>query len=135
MPILQDATLPVRVIEMFAGACGGWKSSLNFIEKQCGIGFSTLALELNLEAAFAYSIGFGVPLTSGFSRVNPVLATLHRDLIVQTDIASDHWIELACAWKADVVTISSPCQPRSSAGSSSGIHSELGQLLFRALAI
>ena len=133
LPLLQDSCLPVRVIELFSGACGGWKTALNFVTQQTGVEFSTLAVDHDLNAAFAYAVSFAVPLVSGNSHVNPALASMHANLVVQADVAGDSWLELASAWKPDLVTISAPCQPWSSAGSASGLYSDMGQVLFKAL--
>ena len=75
LPLLQDSCLPVRVIELFPGACGGWKTALNFVTQQTGVEFSTLAVDHDLNAAFAYAVSFAVPLVSGNSHVNPALAS------------------------------------------------------------
>eukprot|EP00435_Cladocopium_sp_Y103_P023139 s1570_g5.t1 len=133
LPLLQNGDMPIRVVEMFAGACGGWKTALNFLHQHAGIESHTLALELDLNAAYAYAVGFGIPLVNGMSRVDPDLASKHKHLIVHTDITGEHWLEIASAWKPDLVVSSAPCQPWSSAGSASGMLSEMGQVLFKAL--
>eukprot|EP00435_Cladocopium_sp_Y103_P074572 s105_g49.t1 len=135
MPLMQDSNMPIRVLEMFSGACGGWKTGLNFLSSFSGVSFSTLAIELDLHAAFAYAVGFGVPLVDGLTRVDPALAAMHSDLVVHADITGDTWLELASAWKVDLVTISAPCPPWSLAGDASGLCSAEGRLLIEAITV
>eukprot|EP00435_Cladocopium_sp_Y103_P052840 s475_g16.t1 len=134
LPLLHDMSQPVSMIELFSGACGGWKVASKFISMNSSVTFRTLSIDLDLDAAFAFAVANGIPLVSGMSWVDPALASKYKDLVVHADIAGNTWLGIASAWKPDVITISSPCQPWSSAGSASGIHSEMGQVLFKAIA-
>ena len=95
--------------------------------------FSTLAIDNDLDAAFAYAVGFDVPLANGMRKVDPSLARQFNNLVVLADVSVDLRLELASAWEPDLVTISAPCQPWSTASSASGLFSAMGQVLFRAL--
>eukprot|EP00435_Cladocopium_sp_Y103_P049525 s1111_g15.t1 len=135
LPLLHDDQPVIRVIEMFSGGVGGWYAACSHIHDTYGATFATLALEHDIEAALAFSISHDTPIVNGWKPVSPDLASVYQNLLVHTDISGDNWIELASAWKADAVLISSPCQPWSTAGSSAGLASEQGQLLLRAIAI
>ena len=121
LPLLQELTPPIHMIELLSGACGGWKVATQSKSRNTGIEFRTLAMDLDLDAALAYAIGFGVPLVSGKTWIDPALASVHKNLAVHADIAGDTWLGLASAWKPGLITISAPCQPWSSAGSASGL--------------
>eukprot|EP00435_Cladocopium_sp_Y103_P043006 s66_g12.t1 len=135
MPQLQDSVLPVKVIEFFSGGLGGWKTACSFLSSSENIACKVLAIEWDLDAAWAYSVSHGVPLINGRKRLDPCLALKHDHLVVHTDVAGDSWLSLGSAWQPDIVTISSPCPPWSAAGSASGLNSEEGQLLIRAIAV
>eukprot|EP00435_Cladocopium_sp_Y103_P067513 s251_g30.t1 len=135
LPLNKCESPTIRVVEMFAGGVGGWKEACSHLTKVENLVFSTLALEIDSAAALAYSIAHRVPLIGGMQHVPPSLAGVHKDLIVYTDIAEDHWLELCSLWQPDVVVISAPCPPWSQSGNSAGLHSEQGQLLLRALAV
>eukprot|EP00435_Cladocopium_sp_Y103_P072326 s1543_g39.t3 len=134
LPLLHDESPTVRVIEMFAGAVGGWKIACDFLGMHDSLSFRTLALELDLDTARAYSVAHLVPLVNGMSRIDPRLAGLHRNLIAHADVTSDCWLALGSAWAPDLAVISPPCQPWSSAGSGSGLLTDEGQLIVKAIA-
>eukprot|EP00435_Cladocopium_sp_Y103_P034119 s1286_g8.t1 len=135
LPLLQDDEPTIRVIEMFSGGFGGWKDACNHLQSCHNLVFSTLALEIDREAAFAYAIAHRVPLVNGWKRINPDIAREYKDLIVHTDLTGDTWLELGSAWKPDIIVISAPCPPWSQAGSAAGLHSDQGQLIVKAIAI
>ena len=135
LPLLQASVMPVNVIELFSGGLGGWKTACNFLHEQENVAFKVLAVEIDIEAAFTYAVSHSVPLISGKTHLDPALAQQHSHLVVHADVAGDTWLSLGSAWCPDIVAISSPCPPWSSAGSSSGLYSEEGQLLIRSIAI
>lgn len=135
MPCLQDDQPIVRVIEMFSGGVGGWMSACTYMQHAHATRFATLALEVDIDAAYAYAVSHDVPIVSGKAVVDPALASMYQHLVVHADIAGNTWLELASAWKPDIMLISAPCQPWSTAGSYSGIYADDGQLLFRAVSV
>ena len=78
LPLLQELTPPIHMIELLSGACGGWKVATQSKARNTGIEFRTLAMDLDLDAALAYAIGFGVPLVSGKTWIDPALASVHK---------------------------------------------------------
>ena len=135
LPLLQASVMPVNVIELFSRGLGGWKTACNFLHEHENVAFKVLAVEIDIEAAFTYAVSHSVPLISGKTHLDPALAQQHSHLVVHADVAGDTWLSLGSAWCPDIVAISSPCPPWSSAGSSSGLYSEEGQLLIRSIAI
>ena len=134
LPLLKSDDETIRVVEMFAGGVGGWKDACTYLQNAHDLKFSTLALEIDRDAALAYSIAHNVPIVNGMKHVDPAIASEFRDLIVLTDIAGDTWLEICSAWQPDIVVISAPCPPWSQAGNASGLHSDQGQLILRAIA-
>jgi hypothetical protein len=48
LPLLQELTPPIHMIELLSGACGGWKVATQSKARNTGIEFRTLAMDLEL---------------------------------------------------------------------------------------
>ena len=123
----------LRVLELCAGGFGGWHRSLDFLSCMFDIPMKVLSVELNLQAALSFAISHGVPLVSGFAPLPLSLVERFQHLVLHADVSSNVWLEFASHWQSELLCISSPCQPWSSAGSEGGLDSSDGHLMVDAL--
>ena len=135
MPLAHVAPGPLKILELFAGGVGGWRMACDFLSNACSMDFRVLAVEADPLCAFHYACSHGVPLVAGpnFDHFDFMQCSSHAVLV---DHVENHaWWPVAARFGADIITISSPCQPWSSAGAETGLNSEGGCALAHAIAL
>ena len=114
----------VKILELFAGAFGGWKSATHHLASRCANNFDyqTVAVEHDLNAAIAYAIGHASALTKT-SKNLPIdlFSRCKENWIVWGDVLDKNILKSLCHWQPHIVTLSPPCQPWSGAGRTKGL--------------
>ena len=114
----------LKIVELFAGAFGGWKSATNHLSKQCSNNFNyqMVAVEHDLNAAVAYAIGHASLLTEVNQGMPHDLFSKSRDnWVAWGDVLDPSLLQALCHWQPHIVTLSPPCQPWSGAGKTKGL--------------
>lgn len=130
-PVLDQK--PLRCLELFAGAYGGWKGALEVLSKQ-GVVSQTVGIEIDERASKAYALshyacwlGPHVQLPSTWFVEN------QENWIWQQDVLSTCILRPLACWQPHVVTISAPCPDWSSAGNAHGLLKPGAKLLFQSI--
>eukprot|EP00438_Fugacium_kawagutii_P027555 Skav207074 [mRNA] locus=scaffold1909:297835:302331:+ [translate_table: standard] len=127
---------PLRFLELFAGGIGGWASAVNLLRECCHQQIQVVALEHDIHCAFGYAISHHAVLIDGSQRIAKDHFVNHsQDHIIHGDLWDKAWLPAICFWQPDIASISSPCQPWSSAATGVGLGSRDGLLLPEAIAI
>ena len=123
------------IVELCAGGFGGWHKAGIFLERFMALGFRVLSIEACLETAWTFAVSNCIPIASGFSPLPESFVRACTHLVLHADVCSPTWYPVAGLWGADVFTISAPCQPWSSAGSSEGMDCDTGAILAECVAV
>eukprot|EP00438_Fugacium_kawagutii_P032100 Skav205703 [mRNA] locus=scaffold4631:39740:44161:- [translate_table: standard] len=124
---------PLRVVEMFAGGFGGWHGALQFIGENAAFDHQTVAIDYDADAIKSFAI------THHTMFIPPTTCIDHNhdwgndNWAWQADITDPLILPGLCNFAPDVVSISSPCPPWSSANRAEGLGCPDGQLLARSL--
>ena len=130
----EDQSL--RVLELFCGAYGGWKSGFQFLQDHFGVNAQVIGLDSDLEAILNYSVAYKVDLINGMESLPwDFFIDHHASFALHADIRSTKWLPAIGLWGPDVVTVSAPCPSWSEASKSAGLGSELGKLFPEAIAV
>eukprot|EP00438_Fugacium_kawagutii_P027838 Skav201811 [mRNA] locus=scaffold1071:224590:229173:- [translate_table: standard] len=118
----------IRTIEMFVGGFGGWKAAWGILSQYLGKPTTSLAIELHDDTAKNYAIAHDAT----YIPANADLDAFSLDKghwILQCDMREPKLKKLFTRFRPNVVTISSPCPPWSTASRGDGLATEDGQLL------
>ena len=120
-PIAQCDPPQVKVLELFAGGCGGWSVECRFITSLTGTDFQTVAVERDIHASRAYAVSRNAPIWNGMSRL-PIhgLASVKQDVLICADVQCLEWVPCVAVWAPDFACISAPCKPWSGAANGQG---------------
>ena len=126
---------PLSVLELCAGGYGGWSKACGFLSEHFDVAFRILSVESCLQAAWCFSVSNGVPLIGGSCDVpDGFLSALHG-LVLHVDLREKQWLSIASRWAPELITISAPCGPWSTAGQSQGLGSDDGMVLAESVAV
>ena len=118
----------IRLLELYAGGFGGWKSALSLM-RHFGITTQVVAIEASLEASVAYALSHHATWVGPQTPVEPNLFVSSKDdWILQKDVHDPEIKSAIGQWAPNMITISAPCPPWSSAAYSAGISDRQGQL-------
>ena len=126
---------PISVLELCAGGFGGWKKSCTFLADHFDFPSRVMSVESSLSVAWNFAVSNGVPLLHGDCDVSVSDPLFAGGLVVHADNCETSWLRLAAAWSPEVVTISAPCGPWSSAGFTEGLGSSDGLVLAESIAV
>eukprot|EP00438_Fugacium_kawagutii_P016763 Skav230344 [mRNA] locus=scaffold920:489812:494370:- [translate_table: standard] len=122
----------IRTVEMFAGGFGGWKASWNIISQFLHKPVDSLAVELNEDIAKNYAVTHHATYIPSNANLDD-FSFAQGDWILQQDVTHPMMRKVLTKFCPDVVTISSPCPPWSTAARAPGLDSLEGMLLPKAL--
>ena len=136
MPVNLNPEGPIRCLELFAGGFGGWKQAFKLISDFTKQDFQICAIEIDRQAAFSYAVAHDALLVNGSSKL-PVdlLVSTDRDVIIHGDVLADNWLQSVSHWGPELVCVSAPCPPWSSASHGPGLSCSQGQLLSESLGL
>ena len=130
-PTPEQTSGPLRCLDFFAGAYGGWKSSLEVLAKY-NIHSQTVGIEIDERASKAYAmthyanwIGPQVEIPNDWFLNN------QENWMWQQDVTNPKILGPLTHWQPHVITISSPCPDWSSAGTAQGLLKPGAKLLFQ----
>jgi len=124
---------PLRCLEFFAGAYGGWKGALEVLSKQ-GVKSQTVGIEMDERASKAYAISHYANWMGPHVNIpNDWFVQNHENWIWQQDVLNDSILGPCTFWQPHLVTISSPCPDWSSAGTAQGLLKPGAKLLLQTI--
>ena len=135
LPLRRAPHDEIRCLELFSGAWGGWAFGGKVLT---GLGrkWTFGAVEICHDLAKFYAANHRCPLIPVHGRLDPfLLENFPHGFVLNGDVSHPGWWEAAARWSPDVISISAPCPPWSSAASQSGLGSAKGRLLVRALGV
>lgn len=122
----------LRVLELFCGAYGGWKSGFQFLRDHFDLRVQVIGLDNDLEAILNYSATYKTNLINGMEQLSwDFFYDKCDSFALHADIRSTKWLPAIGMWGPDVVTVSAPCPSWSEASKSAGLGSELGKLFLK----
>jgi site-specific DNA-cytosine methylase len=134
-PLNQDKPGPLRVVEMFSGAMGGWSFASKLIQKSTGLPIQMVGIERDAQAAAIYAATHQAQMIHGKAKVARDFLASGQDTVICTDITDPEWIAPVSFWRPDVVVMSPPCPPWSKAGAEQGLGDERGLAFAEAIGI
>ena len=134
VPLSKPTDGGLRVLEICSGAYGGWKKGCQFLSNHFGQDFHVLSLDCCFESSWVFAVANNVPLVDSPSLLPLDFPAGFPHLALCADVGSREWLSVADRWGVEIVTISPPCQPFSSAGNSSGLDSPDGVTCAEAVA-
>ena len=130
-PTPEQTSGPLRCLEFFAGAYGGWKSSLEVLAKY-NIHSQTVGIEIDERASKAYAMTHYANWIGPQVEIpNDWFLTNQENWIWQQDVTNPKILGPLTHWQPHVITISSPCPDWSSAGTAQGLLKPGAKLLFQ----
>ena len=113
----------LRVLELCSGAFGGWSKACDFLSNKFGLNCRVLSVDSDLESSWHLAVAHGAVLVDSPSAVSMDFLSSCSRMVLCADLATPSWLMVAGNWGVDVATFSPPCQPWSTAGSSTGLDS------------
>eukprot|EP00438_Fugacium_kawagutii_P030552 Skav236001 [mRNA] locus=scaffold348:494599:499670:- [translate_table: standard] len=134
IPHGPNADGKLHVLETFAGGFGGWHLASSFITKLCQTDMRTIAIEENMMKAIQWAVAHNAVLLEAMTTMPDIDADhFAHDMILHADIEGRAWWKFIGTWGVDLLLVSSPCPPWSTASHSPGLASDVGCLLPAAL--
>ena len=134
VPVRSGNAFPPRVLELFAGGYGGWKRALNVIHDAAGIKASCIGVEREWNAVKMYASSLEVETWDALHQhLEYGALDQTEEAILQADVCDWSWLTAIGKWSPTVATLSAPCTSWSKAGHRSGLMSEPGQAMVKAL--
>jgi site-specific DNA-cytosine methylase len=130
LPLSPKPCPPLHVLEAFSGGYGGWKHGCRFLKDHFRIPMQTVALDHDFPSCVSYAMTHNATLIDAKTAKSKIdFSAFSGDFVIHGDIDDDSWVTSICNWGVHLMTISSPCQPWSSAAAGLGLHSDQGCLL------
>ena len=135
IPCHVHQTVPdrVKLLELYAGGFGGWKSALNLLTQK-GVSAQVVAIESDREASISYALTHHANWVGPHAHIPDDLFT-HSDehWILQKDVHDPALKTAIGKWGPNMISISAPCPPWSSAAYSEGLNGHQGQLFLQTI--
>lgn len=130
IPLVDNLTSRVKVLELCAGGYAGWSIATNFLRDKCNIDFQTVSIEEDIEAVQDHGFQHQRFVIEGHSPLPPnLLSHSKSDFLLHADLRSTNWWKATALWSCDILTLSAPCQPWSGAASAQGMNCHNGMIL------
>lgn len=129
IPVTMNHAERVHVLEFFSGGFGGWSSAVQHLREAHQLQAQVLALEYDLPTCHAYALPRKIPIFNGYeSMSHDFFANFHEDGVIHGDIVRKDWMPSLATWHPDIICLSAPCPPWSTASKSHGLDSLEGLL-------
>lgn len=126
----------LRVLELFSGGYGGWHYALQAIGWHTVFDYRVVAVDNDLEACRNYALNHDVKIFNGSQQLpENFLDHFDGSCVIHADISSRKWLQPITLWHPDVVCLSAPCPPWSTAGFHKGLTCHEGLLFPEAIMI
>ena len=134
LPLSSGVHSQVHVLETFAGATGGWSAATRFLQHHCNIPFQTISLDSDALAVQGFVMTHDSVWVDAQKPIPCCFMDgISRDVTLHGDISHTTWWAMVARWEVDIMTISAPCPPWSSASSGQGVESHVGLLFPQAI--
>jgi len=129
VPVTKNDSPKIHILELFAGAYGGWSSTIQHLQDFHDLDAQTISVEFDLKTCLFHAASRSTPIINGFTKLpTNLFQGFHNDLMIHADATSLDWIAPIGAWHPDIVCLSPPCPPWSRAGRGAGLGSIEGML-------
>lgn len=119
----------LRVLELFSGGFGGWKYAMDTIGQFTTVDYRVVAIDNDLEACRNYALTHETRIFNGGKMLpHDFLDHFKDSCVIHADVASKSWLGPIVAWQPDLVCLSAPCPPWSTAGFHKGLECHEGLL-------
>ena len=126
----------LRVLELFSGGYGGWHYALETIKWHTGTNYRVVAIDNDLEACRTYALNHESKIFNGSEKLpENFLDHFDDSCVIHADISSKAWLRPIARWHPDLICISAPCPPWSTAGFHKGLMCHEGLLFPEAIMI
>ena len=121
-------------LELFSGGVGGWTTAFRFLSDFTHHPVVSVGIDYHADIAKTFALNqqaaFVIPRVE---LPEDAFAFHDENWVVCDDVRSNHWMRLVTKWGVDVVTISSPCGPWSTASTGLGLEREDGALILHGI--
>ena len=92
VPCVEKISGPIRMLELFAGAYGGWASAVRVLKQQ-GNHTQIVAVDNDLDACKTYAISHGAALVNGMVAMDSLqFVNSISDFIIHADVKDRRWL-------------------------------------------
>eukprot|EP00435_Cladocopium_sp_Y103_P052021 s857_g16.t1 len=124
----------VHHLEMFSGGMGGWTTALRFLSGFHQKPVRTFGLEIEPEIARTFALNHNAAMVIPPKDLpEEFFLQFEGNWIICDDVLSNKWLKAISREGIDVVTISSPCGPWSTASHALGLEKPEGALMLHAI--
>ena len=135
LPLKNDNSGPLHILELFSGGIGGWSAALRCLAME-QVEYQVVAVEHDLQACFAFSMNYDAILLDGYTDIPfQSFTASKKHFVVHGEVNSLTWMPAVAHWSTDLMLVSSPCPSWSLAANTGGIDTKDGQLMCEALGI
>lgn len=121
-------------VEFFCGGVGGWSSALRFLTNEIRMPSRSIGIEIDRAIAKTYAINHCAAFVCPKEDLPENILTYYDgNWVICDDVCSNFWTRAISTIKVDLVTISSPCGPWSSASTGLGLEKHEGNLMLHAI--
>ena len=117
VPVTKNDSPKIHILELFAGAYGGWSSTIQYLQDFHDLDAQTISVEFDLKTCLFHAASRSTPIINGFTKLpTNLFQGFHNDLMIHADATSLDWIAPIGAWHPDIVclsTVSAVVQGRS----------------------
>lgn len=129
VPVTCNNSDQIHVLELFGGGFGGWSSSVQHLKDSFQVQAQVLAVEYDLSACHTYAVSKRVPIFNGYQKMSPdFFIDFSGDAVIHGSVTGKEWLSAIGCWHADIVCMSAPGPPWSTASKSPGLTSMDGLL-------
>ena len=132
----NEGNLPqgLQHVEMFSGGVGGWSVALKYLTNEIQMPSRSIGIEIDPTIAKTFAVNHSAAyvcpkhdLPENFFDCYP------GNWVICDDICSNFWVRAVSQLQIDLITISSPCGPWSSASTGLGLDRPEGSLMLHAI--
>ena len=121
-------------LELFSGGVGGWTTAFRFLSDFTHHPVVSVGIDYHADIAKTFALNQQAAFVIPRVELPEDAFALHDgNWVICDDVRSNHWIRLVTKWGVDVVTISSPCGPWSTASKGLGLEREDGVLILHGI--
>lgn len=135
IPLHASQGIPssIKLLELYAGGYGGWKSAVMHLA-HFDIRSQVVAIEADLSASVSYALTHHANWVGATAAIDKDFFIHSKaNWVLQKDVHDPNIKPAIGNWAPNMISISAPCPPWSSAGYSEGLGGRQGQLLLQSI--